>query len=61
MRMLSIAAMLAVLTVAVGATLNSRPVSRALASAEGYVPPTVGIDRLTANANDLPVQSFDAF
>ena len=52
MRMLSLVT-LSVFGLILGASLLSRPLANAL--------PSIMIDQLTANAKDLPVQSFDAF
>jgi hypothetical protein len=59
MRMYSMA-VLAVIGVAIGATLMDRPAATALANAEGYQPVSISIDQLTTDAKDLPLQSFDA-
>jgi hypothetical protein len=55
------AAMFAVLGVAVGATLGSGAINGTLASAEDYQQSSMPIDQLTAEARNLPAQSFDAF
>jgi hypothetical protein len=60
MRTISIA-VVAVLGLAIGATLVSRPAATALAAGADVHQPSIMIDQLTANAKSLPVQSFDAF
>jgi hypothetical protein len=59
MRTLSIA-VVAVLGLAIGATLMSRPAATWLAAGDDVHQPSIMIDQ-TANAKNLPVQSFDAF
>jgi hypothetical protein len=46
---------LSICVLLIGANLTSRPPANAAAQ------PAMMIDQLTANAKDLPVQSFDAF
>ena len=60
MRTLSIA-VVAVLGVAIGAALMTRPAATTLAAGDEFGQPSVMIDPLTANTKNLPVQSFDAF
>jgi hypothetical protein len=60
MRMLSFMT-LSVLGLILGASLLSRPAANALEPTGEFHQPSIMIDQLTANAKDLPVQSFDAF
>jgi formate-dependent phosphoribosylglycinamide formyltransferase (GAR transformylase) len=60
MRTFSIA-VVAVLGLAIGATLLNRPAATALAAGDDVHQPSIMIDQLTANAKNLPVQSFDTF
>jgi hypothetical protein len=52
---------LSVLGLILGASLLSRPAANALEPTGDFHQPSIMIDQLTANAKDLPVQSFDAF
>ena len=52
---------LAVFGLLLGATLMSRPPANALAPMGEIRQSSIVIEQLTANATDLPVQSFDAF
>jgi hypothetical protein len=60
MRMLSLAT-LPVFGLILGASLLSRPAANALVPTGELHQSSMMIDQLTANAKDLPVQSFDAF
>jgi hypothetical protein len=57
---LSIAAVVAMIGLAVGATLANQPAATTLAQAEGFHQPSIMIDQITANAKDLPAQPFVA-
>jgi hypothetical protein len=52
---------LSVFGLILGASLLSRPAASALVPPGQRHQPSIMIDQLTANAKDLPVQSFDAF
>ena len=52
---------LAVFGLLFGASLVSRPPAQALEPMGEIRQSSIMIDQLTANAKDLPVQSFDAF
>jgi hypothetical protein len=52
---------LSVLGLILGASLLSRPAANALEPTGEFHQSSIMIDQLTANAKDLPVQSFDAF
>ena len=60
MRMLSLMT-LSVFGLILGASLLSRPPANALVPTGELHQPSIMIGQLTANAKDLPVQSFDAF
>jgi len=60
MRMLSFVT-LSVFGLVLKAKLLSRPAANALVSTGELHQPSIMIGQLTANAKDLPVQSFDAF
>lgn len=55
------ATVLAALGIATVATIWSGATDRALANSQVASQAVMPIDALTANARDLPVQSFDAF
>ena len=52
---------LAVLAIAAVATISSPAVSSALARAEGFSQPTMPLGQITAIAESLPAQSFNAY
>jgi hypothetical protein len=52
---------IAVFGLLLGASLAGRPPANALAPAGEIRQSSIMIDQLTANAKNLPVQSFDAF
>jgi hypothetical protein len=60
MRTLSIMT-LSVLGLILGASLLNRPAANALEPTGEFHQASINIGQLTANAKDLPVQSFDAF
>ncbi len=55
------ATVLAALAIATVATTSSGPAGRALAGPQVSSQTAMPIDQLTANARNLPAQSFDAF
>jgi hypothetical protein len=55
------ATLLAVLGIATIAMISGGAAERALANPQVSSPAVMPIDVLTANARDLPTQSFDAF
>jgi hypothetical protein len=52
---------LSVFGLILGASLLNRPAASALVPTGELHQPSIMIGQLTANAKDLPVQSFDAF
>jgi hypothetical protein len=52
---------LSILGLLFGANLASRLPANALVQTSGFHQPSITIDQLSANAQNLPMQSFDAF
>jgi hypothetical protein len=52
---------LSVFALLFGASLASRPAANTLVTSGEFHQPSIVVEQLSANAKDLPVQSFDAF